>query len=138
MCFASRYNVVDEIRLLKHKMHCSSIINGVAPVSFCFEVPNSQLSSETEFYAGYGARSLSADKFKTSSRTLVIEQNPTHSKQPVGFSIISRKMKSGDFADAVRASWLEQCGFLLRYFAHVTEHFTRPGKVELAFGSQFS
>src|SRR5262249_26848921 len=105
---------------------------------FCFQVPNSQLRSETKFDSSHRTRRLSANKLKTSSRTLVIEQNATHSKQSVSFSIISRQMKSGDFADAVGASWLQQRGFVLRYLTHITEHFTRPSEVELALGSQFS
>src|SRR6185503_10539738 len=91
-----------------------------------------------EFYSCHGAGRLAAHKFKSTSRALVVEQNPTDTVEPIRFTIISGQMKSGHLTDAVRAAWLKRGGLFLRDFVDVTKHLARTREVESTIGPQLT
>src|SRR5258706_10679697 len=60
----------------------------------------------------------------------MIKKNSIATKHPVGLAIVPRKIESGDFADAVRTSWMKRRCFGLRRLPHLAEHLAGTGKVE--------
>src|ERR1041384_680644 len=119
-------------------MHRPYIIFCVAPVALGVKISDSEFRGETEFYSRYGARRLAAHKFKTTPRALMIEQNPTDTKEPVSFAIVSGQVKSGHLTDSIRAAWLKRGGLLLRHFVDVPKHLARAREVEATIGPELT
>src|SRR5713101_794438 len=82
------------------------------------------------------AGDLARYEFIAAPRPFVIEQNSIHAEHIVGFAIVSRQFKAGDFADAIWTAWIKRGRLALGHFAHAAEHLGRSGEIKTALRAQ--
>src|SRR6185436_8977657 len=118
-------------------MHCAHVVFRVAPITFSVEISDPQFVRQPELDSRDRARRLATHKLKPTSRTLMVEKNPTDAKEPVCLAIISGQVMTRDFADPVRAARLKRGGLLLRHFVDVPKHLARSREVKTTLRPQF-
>ena len=131
-------NVIVRFLLLQHRVHGPDVIFGVTPVALGVEVTEFQFGLQAKFDAGDSAGDLASHKLETSSGTFVVEQDPRAAVHVVFFTIVSRQVETGDFADPVSTAWVETGLFGLGCFGGAAEHFATAGEIELAMWLEFS
>src|SRR5208337_3570206 len=96
------YYVVVRPVLLKHQPHGLNIVAGIPPVSSCFKVSNPQLFRQSQLDPCCGMTDFSAHKFKTSPGGLMVEKNPAHCINTVGFTVVPGKVEPAELRYPVR------------------------------------
>src|SRR5205085_4681232 len=103
---------------------------GIAPVSFCVQVPEKHFFQHSKFDSGHSLGDFSADKSFAATWRLMIEENAGAGKEAVPLAIIDRHPMSIEFGGGIRATRLKRRLLVLRA-RRVTVHLAARGLIKL-------
>src|SRR4026207_462775 len=89
MTLAGGDDVIVRLRLLQHQPHPPHVIARKTPVSLCVEITERERIGESKLDPRNAVTDFARDKFKTTTRRFVVEQNARHRIQVVAPAVIA-------------------------------------------------
>src|SRR5262245_27689150 len=118
--------------MLQHQVHGPRVVGCMSPITSRLKMSEAELSCQSQLDSGRGAGDFAGDKFVATARTLMVKKDSVNTKHSVGFPVICRQLKPGDFADAIRAARMKGSRFSLGHRGDFAEHLRGAGKIESA------
>src|ERR1700745_3612216 len=123
MSLSRGYDIVIGSWLLQHKPHRLDVVACIAPVASGIEVAKTKLLGQSHFNLCGSERDFRSHEIKSSSRTLMVEQNTGTRKQSMTLAIISRDPLGVCLRHSIGVARPKGSGLLLGHIKRIPKHF---------------